>query len=51
MTYTTERHCVLRGLQANTDYEWWVAARNDYAWGDESTHWTFTTGMATQVRG
>lgn len=35
------------GLSANTTYEWWSAARNDYAWSSESPHWTFTTGAAT----
>jgi len=23
-------------------YEWWATARNDYAWGADSTHWEFT---------
>jgi hypothetical protein len=30
-------------LNWNTHYEWWVQARNDYAWGTESAHWRFTT--------
>ena len=34
----------MTGLSPNTTYEWWVQARNDYAWGDDSAHWTFTTG-------
>jgi hypothetical protein len=39
---TTE--ATLLTLSPNTTYEWWVQARNDYAWGDESAHWQFTTG-------
>ena len=31
------------GLVANTTYEWWVAARNDYAVGTASPSWQFTT--------
>jgi hypothetical protein len=31
-------------LSAGTSYEWWSAARNDYAWGTNSVHWSFTTG-------
>jgi hypothetical protein len=34
----------LRELQPNASFEWWVQARNDYAWGADSTHWHFTTG-------
>jgi hypothetical protein len=33
-------------LSPNTTYEWWVQARNDYAWGTDSTHWQFTTGAS-----
>jgi hypothetical protein len=33
-------------LDPSTTYDWWVQGRNDYAWGDESTHWQFTTGAA-----
>jgi hypothetical protein len=33
-------------LLANTSYEWWVQARNDYAWGAESPHWQFSTGSS-----
>jgi len=43
-TFGAEASCVLSDLQANAEYEWWVVARNDYAWGDESEHRTFTTG-------
>ncbi len=47
--FTTETSWILDELEANSSYEWWVVGRNDYAWGDESAHWTFTTGVATQV--
>jgi hypothetical protein len=30
-------------LDLDTTYEWWVQARNDYAWSAESAHWRFTT--------
>jgi hypothetical protein len=33
-------------LSPNTSYEWWVQARNDYALGNESSHWQFATGVA-----
>jgi hypothetical protein len=33
-------------LRPNAAYKWWVQARNDYAWGDESAHWEFTTGAS-----
>ena len=49
-THVTESPAMLSELQANTEYEWYVLARNDYAWGDESEHRTFTTGPATQAR-
>jgi hypothetical protein len=32
------------GLEPNAQYEWWVTARNAYAYGPESTHWRFRTG-------
>jgi len=44
-TFTTDVCWVLDDLQADTEYEWWVVARNDYAWGEESEHRTFTTGQ------
>jgi hypothetical protein len=37
----------LYDLDANTTYEWWVQARNDYAWGPESVHWHFTTSASS----
>ena len=36
----------ITGLSPNTTYEWWSAARSDYAWSNESAHWTFTTGAS-----
>jgi hypothetical protein len=44
-TFTTDVCWVLDDLQADTEYEWWVVARNDYAWGEESEHWRFSTGQ------
>ena len=43
----TETHDSWSGLKPNTIYEWWVRARNDYAWGAESVHWHVTTGAAS----
>ena len=37
---------MISSLEPNTTYEWWVQARNDYAWGSESPHWHFTTGAS-----
>jgi hypothetical protein len=31
------------GLDPNTTYDWWITARNDYAWGTDSEKWQFTT--------
>ena len=39
----------LSGLNPNTTYEWWIKARNDYAWGAESLHRYFTTGPSGSV--
>jgi len=39
----TEAQIDITGLRANNTYDWWVSARNDYAFGDESEHWQFTT--------
>ncbi|HSD84473.1 MAG TPA: fibronectin type III domain-containing protein [Anaerolineae bacterium] len=39
----------LSGLNPNTTYEWWITARNDYAWGAESAHRFFTTGPSNSV--
>jgi hypothetical protein len=40
----TETQTDVTSLRPNTTYEWWVRARNDYAWGAEPAHWHFTTG-------
>jgi hypothetical protein len=32
-------------------YEWWVQARNDYAWGTESAHWRFHRGGHVRMVG
>jgi len=34
-------------LDANTTYEWWVSARNDYAIGADSEKWQFTTPVGS----
>ena len=47
-SYTTDTQ-LTRFLLPSTTYEWWVEARNDYAWGAESVHWTFTTGATGAV--
>jgi hypothetical protein len=41
---------VLRYLQPNTTYEWWVIAYNDYAYGTSSDKWLFSTGSFTSLR-
>jgi hypothetical protein len=40
-------------LETGTTYEWWVSARNDYAIGDASETWEFTTptGSLSSPRG
>jgi hypothetical protein len=46
MTYyrwATETQEEITRLEANTTYEWWVAARNDYAIGKDSETWQFAT--------
>jgi hypothetical protein len=47
----TETQVTITGLSPNTAYEWWVQARNDYGWGNESAHWSFTTGAAAASLG
>lgn len=36
------------GLTPNTTYDWWVKARNEYAWGENAERWQFTTPAETQ---
>jgi len=31
------------GLSPNATYDWWITARNAYAWGVDSVKWQFTT--------
>lgn len=42
-TLVTETQTQLSRLDANTSYEWWVSARNGYAYGEDSEIWQFTT--------
>lgn len=37
-------------LDANTTYEWYVRAYNDYAYGNESDVWQFSTGSFTAAQ-
>lgn len=46
-TYTADTNFTIWGLNPNTTYEWWITARNDYAWGLESEKWQFTTPAET----
>lgn len=41
----TNSYQVSRDLIPGKTYEWWVLNRNDYAWGIESMHWTFTVEL------
>ena len=43
----TETQVNIDGLDPDTTYEWWVAARNDYAVGDPSAVWQFNTPSGT----
>ena len=36
-------------LDPSATFQWIAAARNNYAWGDDSVTWTFTTGPAAPV--
>ena len=42
LTYVTDS-TMTANLQANTTYNWYVQAINDYAYGASSDFWTFTT--------
>jgi hypothetical protein len=44
--FTNNLQYIPYALNASTTYEWWSAARNDYAWGADSVHWNFTTGSS-----
>lgn len=41
--WVTETQTSISWLSANTTYEWWVSAWNDYAVGADSASWQFTT--------
>jgi hypothetical protein len=41
--WVTETDTDMDWFKAGTTYEWWVQARNDYALGDSSEIWQFTT--------
>jgi hypothetical protein len=43
-------HAFLTSLSANTVYEWWVSARDDYAIGTSSPVWQFTTPVVALSR-
>jgi hypothetical protein len=42
VSWVTETQMGLYWLEANASYEWWVSARNDYAFGEDSEIWQFT---------
>jgi hypothetical protein len=44
MKETEGTQMVLSYLDPDTTYEWWVEARNGYAWGEDSARWEFRTG-------
>jgi hypothetical protein len=46
VAFTTSLQYTPYALSASSPYEWWSAARNDYAWSSESLLRTFTTGSA-----
>ena len=46
MKETETTQIILSYLDPDTTYEWWVEARNGYAWGEDSAHWRFTTGAS-----
>jgi len=48
--FTSANSQIVRYLQANTTYEWFVDAYNDYAYGDQSNVWQFTTGSFTSLQ-
>ncbi len=41
--WVTNTQMEIYWLDANTSYEWWISAKNDYAIGDDSEIWQFTT--------
>lgn len=47
---TTDTQTTVSYLDPDTTYEWWVAARNDYAVGTESDIWQFTTPSGASIQ-
>jgi len=41
--WVTDTQTTIGWLNADTTYEWWASARNDYAMGVDSEKWQFTT--------
>jgi hypothetical protein len=48
--FTSSTSQVIRYLDPNTTYEWYVDAYNDYAYGNQSDVWQFTTGSFTSLQ-
>jgi len=48
--FTSSTSQEVRYLNPNTTYEWYVKAYNDYAYGNQSDIWRFTTGSFTSLR-
>ncbi|OGO72935.1 MAG: hypothetical protein A2Z49_04215 [Chloroflexi bacterium RBG_19FT_COMBO_56_12] len=48
-TWTTETQETLGWLDSGMAYEWWVSARNDYAIGEDSQTWHFTTPASLSI--
>lgn len=42
-SWVTDTQKEIRWLEPQTSYEWWISARNDYAIGNDSETWQFTT--------
>ncbi|MCJ7537661.1 MAG: hypothetical protein MUO57_19215 [Anaerolineales bacterium] len=47
ITTTNTSFTIGEYLTPNTTYDWWITARNDYAWGTDSVKWQFTTPAET----
>jgi hypothetical protein len=41
--WVNDTQTTISRLSANTTYEWWISARNDYAIGADAEIWQFTT--------
>jgi M6 family metalloprotease-like protein len=51
LSRTTSTSLVPWYLAPNSTFQWTAAARNDYAWGNDSVTWTFTTGAGAPPGG